>query len=152
MTDICPGCGLNLKQDELIIDGDWSLDPRGVSRFQGVKVASSSSADILYALAKAGGRPLNGHAIVGRLQSNAHEDSNVVGVLICRLRTIFKDKGIPWPVETIGGGRGWAWQPRAVEQQAEASQPAPSAGAPVNFQRVLNGDGRVSPKFHSDYG
>lgn len=100
-TPFCPACGHNLAADAPVHVDGWTLTPTSAER-DGVRVhVTTAEAIMLHSIASAGGEPVRSSALSER--AGVDSDSNVVQVLICRLRK----KGAP--IETQhGAGYRWA--------------------------------------------
>jgi DNA-binding response OmpR family regulator len=101
----CPSCGYNLTRDEVIERDEWSIDPRGAVRFQGEAIYLPPALfTIMHTLATTT-RSVRAEVLLNRMGSEAQPQ--VIGVLICRLRKLLRDKKIPSPIQTVWG-RGYA--------------------------------------------
>lgn len=120
MTDMCPCCGYNLSKDRLIeIDG-FTIDPRGMVSFGELVMDSVSATQvmILHSIAKAAPRPISMETLRNRITDGS---SNVVSVMICRMRKIFAANCVPFPIRTVGQ-IGYRWQvPANTAIEAESS-------------------------------
>lgn len=107
MNGICPSCGFNLSADEVIERDGFTVDPRGTLKFEGRQVEHLSPfmTGIILAVARAGDRTLSIEAIQNRI-TESH--TNIVQVMVCRIRKILAAQSVPCPITTVRG-RGYAW-------------------------------------------
>lgn len=103
MTDLCPSCGYNLKRDEPIQRGEWTLEPIS-TWFRGIRLRiTPSESGFLHTLAKAGGRPL-ARDVMGARLSDGEVPGDVMTAYACRLRRKLEQV----PFETVHG-HGYRW-------------------------------------------
>lgn len=85
MTEICPCCGFDLSEDKPIERAGLSMFPYGNVRFNGAEIRlTAAESAVLWALMKAGGRPLSRAVIAERIGYEG--DGNCVDVLLTRVR------------------------------------------------------------------
>ena len=95
----CPSCGFNLVAAAPRSFGRLSIDPVGVTSFDGLPVAlGPAPRDVLAGLAHAAPRTLSNGALLLRLGTEA--DGNVVAVHVSRIRAAFARIGAPDPIAT----------------------------------------------------
>lgn len=85
MTTICPHCGYDLVRDEPIERAGIAMQPYGAVRFHGAEVKlTPGETAVLWALVKAGGRPLSRAILAERIGYEG--DKNTVDVHLTRIR------------------------------------------------------------------
>lgn len=100
---MCPHCGWNFEQDKPIEHGAWRLTPLS-AELDGKPIRlSRSQAGILYAVAKAAGKPVSRDALLNRVSSS--DDPNIVSVHVSRLRAALREA---FPLIVVRG-EGLAW-------------------------------------------
>jgi len=112
MTALCPCCGYDLAQDEVIERDGIRLEPRGDVLVNGAPVRlTPSERIILSSLMKANGMAISGAALHERMDSRA--DGNVVEVMVRRVREKLGDacrieniRGIGYRWVSTAGGSG----------------------------------------------
>lgn len=105
----CPHCGYNLTRDEVIEADGFTLDPRGTVTFEGREARlTRPQVDLLYAMARADGRPVALPALAERMGSEAEDIRNVVSAQLAHTKRRLRAANIPFPVRTVWG-RGYRW-------------------------------------------
>lgn len=101
MNALCPQCGHDLALDEPIsIEGVVEMQPYGECIYKGQKVhLTPGEASILWTLLKAKGRPVARWVLEDRIGYDGY--SNVVVVLVSRLRAKLAAVGEPVPIENV---------------------------------------------------
>ena len=112
MTDICPHCGYDLKNDEIIELDGFTIDPRGLVTYNNVEIQlSNSEIGMLHAIAKAKGRWLASNIIGERISDS--ESRHIANVCAFRIRSKFKNADVNCPIESRKGNRngfgGYRW-------------------------------------------
>ena len=109
---MCPSCGYNLEQDDIVVDGHWKIDPRiGVSYGGKLITRRSTWTTILHTLAREQGRIVSSEALLARVSDS--ESNNVLASTISQLRRYFRGEGLQAPIESKGGRghSGYWWAP-----------------------------------------
>ncbi len=90
MTAVCPHCGFDLSNDDVITVGDLSFDPRGDIVFKGVALRFTTYEKIvLGTILKERGRAVSTEILRERIGYDGL--NNVVEVMICRIRNHFRN-------------------------------------------------------------
>ncbi|MFC0204708.1 hypothetical protein [Novosphingobium soli] len=99
MTALCPHCRGDISEDAAIRRGPWWLHPAGAF-YDGNQVnLSRAQARVLYAIARADGRPVKHHNLPGCGE----------GTLAHHVRMIRKATGERFPITgSTAGGFSWA--------------------------------------------
>lgn len=110
MIGLCPSCGFNLAKDEPVARDGWVLDPRGSAWLNGEELPlSASRVMLLLTLAKEHPRWVRAEALLHRASDG--EEANTIAVIICQMRRLFRELGVPSPIESrnphAGGGYRW---------------------------------------------
>ena len=109
MTPICPCCGYDLVKDEPVKIGDFNMaSDFGPLQYKGKRVRlTAAQKSLCWSLMKAYPRPVRSSTLRNRIGSDA--DSNVLQVLVCRIRKTLANAGAPAVVKSIAGV-GYAWE------------------------------------------
>lgn len=103
MTPICPCCGYDLDQDRPIERAGLKMAPYGPVRFHDAEIRlTRGESAVLWALMKAGGRPLPRLVLAERYGQRECSDSNSVDVLLTRIRQKLAPHG-PVPIRNRRG-------------------------------------------------
>jgi DNA-binding response OmpR family regulator len=108
MSALCPACGFNIARIERVQRcGSLVVDLAGTCTWNGSRLAlTPAETAILHALVAADGAAVKREALANVIDCAGR--SNVVTVMICRLRSKFKALGAT-PIETIGH-TGYRWR------------------------------------------
>jgi DNA-binding response OmpR family regulator len=110
MTPICLHCGYDLATDELITLDGFTLDPRGVTDFNGQAVQLTRAQSIILAsIAKVAPRPISYAALVDRAGIDGQHERNILAAQVCHMRNRFDAYGIPMPIIAVRGV-GYQWK------------------------------------------
>lgn len=105
---ICPHCGYDLADEEVVADGLWRFEPRRGIFYGGTPVLLGPSRTLLLgALMRAKGRVLSKAALLGVVGAEDSE-SNLIDCQISKARQILLREGVPCPIETVWGC-GFRW-------------------------------------------
>jgi DNA-binding response OmpR family regulator len=115
---MCPCCGFNFEADEPIERDGFVIDPSRAVVWDGAEITMSpGERGILYALAKADGHKVTSDALLNRI--SYRENSNIVAVLVCRIRKRLSRAGVPDPILSGSpSAPGYRWSTPALMDAA----------------------------------
>jgi DNA-binding response OmpR family regulator len=121
----CPHCGSDLKVDAPILFDNFSMFGDGYPLLykQRLVPLTPGQASLVWTLLKAFPHAVKDDTIINRIGSDC--GSNVIDVMVSRIRATFRRMGIPNHIETVRG-RGFRW---SLTEQPYKSQ---GGGRPKN--------------------
>ena len=117
ITNCCPSCGYNLRNDLMIERDKYVIDPRGAVTYRRIPVAlTPTMISIMHTLAKANGRTVPSDAIMNRCtDTDRLNPSSNLKAHVQYLRNRLKEAGLPNPIQTKRG-QGYYWAVDKKEQ------------------------------------
>jgi DNA-binding response OmpR family regulator len=119
----CPGCGLDLVQDQPVIIDKWSMFGHGYPLcYEGRPLRlTHHETDLCWTLMKAFPRHVRHDILLDRMDSDG--TPNTLNVFVHRVRAKLRDVGIESPIRSVRG-IGYVWVKEGDHEVAEDVAPS----------------------------
>jgi DNA-binding response OmpR family regulator len=112
----CPHCGYDLGCDEIISDGQFTYDPRfGVAFGRAALSITPACHHLIGSLMRERGRLVTRQVLADRLGYEGDDPSNLIAVLMARIRNHFRALKLECPIENIWS-QGLRWIPQSAPE------------------------------------